>query len=150
MVEKPFTSTAAEADKVIAAAKKSGKVLTVFQNRRYDSDYRTLAKLVKQNAFGEVTEFQNHYDTDNPEWARWTAMELSPGGGMLYGLGTHSIDQTLLLFGQPKSVTGFVRALRKEARGSKLDDTFTVILQYEGEHKAVSYTHLTLPTKRIV
>jgi len=51
-------------------AKQSGKVLTVFQNRRYDSDFRTLKKLVDQKAFGEITDFENHYDTDNPPWLR--------------------------------------------------------------------------------
>lgn len=86
---------------------------------------------MKQNAFGKVTEFANHYDVDNPEWVRkWNNPDWVPGSGMLYGLGTHSIDQTLELFGLPKSVTCFTRALRMK---SKIDDTFTLILQYGGE-----------------
>lgn len=70
VVEKPFVSTVAEADHLIEVAKQSGKVLTVFQNRRYDSDFKTLKKLVDQKAFGEVTDFENHYDTNNPPWLR--------------------------------------------------------------------------------
>lgn len=70
VVEKPFTQSVAEADRLIEVAKQTGKILTVFQNRRYDSDFRTLKKLVDQKAFGEVTDFENHYDTDNPPWLR--------------------------------------------------------------------------------
>lgn len=103
-------------------------------DRRYDSDFRTLQDLVKSNAFGKITEFENHYDFDFPEWIKgWSSPDYIPGDGMLYGLGTHSIDQALQLFGLPKSVTGFTRSLR--GIESKTDDSFTVILQYEGEHK---------------
>ncbi|KAK1086137.1 hypothetical protein LTR48_003878 [Friedmanniomyces endolithicus] len=153
VVEKPFTTTSAECDHLIEVAKKSGKILTVFQNRRYDSDFLTLKKLFAEKAFGEVTEFQNHYDCDNPPWMRSTDMGWSPGNGMLFGLGTHSIDQTLLLFGKPKSVTGFTRALK--LRGSETDDTFTVILQYDGEQRDLVCTVKTtvispLPMERML
>ncbi|KAK1057234.1 hypothetical protein LTR33_013691 [Friedmanniomyces endolithicus] len=153
VVEKPFTTTSAECDHLIEVAKKSGKILTVFQNRRYDSDFLTLRKLFAEKAFGEVTEFQNHYDCDNPPWMRSTDMGWSPGNGMLFGLGTHSVDQTLLLFGKPKSVTGFTRALK--LRGSETDDTFTVILQYDGEQKDLVCTVKTtvispLPMERML
>lgn len=134
VIEKPFTITSAEADKLIALSKKQGKIATCFQNRRYDSDFRTLQHLMAQNAFGKVTEFENHYDMDNPEWVqKWTEPEYVPGEGMLYGIGTHSIDQTLLLFGLPKSVTAFTRVLRGKDRGA--DDAFTIILQYGGEQE---------------
>jgi len=113
--------------------------LTVFQNRRYDSDFRTLQRIISSNCLGPITEFQNHYDMDNPDWVRgWTSPEIVPGQGMLYGLGTHSLDQTLLLFGKPKSVTGFTRVLRKE--GGRADDSFTVVLQYGGERSELICT----------
>lgn len=134
VVEKPFTATSAEADALIRTSKETGKLLTVFQNRRYDSDFRTLQRVISSGCLGEITEFQNHYDMDNPDWVRgWTQKETVPGQGMLYGLGTHSLDQTLLFFGQPASVTGFTRALRSGE--GKADDSFTVVLQYEGEKK---------------
>jgi predicted dehydrogenase len=134
VVEKPFTATSAEADALIATSKETDKLLTVFQNRRYDSDFRTLQRVLSTGALGAITEFQN-YDMDDPEWVRgWTSETPVPGEGMLYGLGTHSLDQTLLLFGKPCSVTAFTRALRQ--RGAASDDTFTVVLQYEGEEKA--------------
>lgn len=132
MVEKPFTATSAEADALIATSKETGKLLTVFQNRRYDSDFRTLQHIVSSGCLGEIAEFQNHYDMDNPDWVRrWTSPDVVPGEGMLYGLGTHSLDQTLLLFGKPAKVTAFTRALRQ--KGVKSDDSFTVVLQYDGE-----------------
>lgn len=115
---------------MIKVSQETGKILTVFQNRRYDSDFLTLRSLVEQDAFGKVTEFANHYDIDFPPWAASSALERVPGGGMPYGLGTHSIDQTLLLFGKPESVTAFTRGLRE---GSKADDAFTIVLQYGGE-----------------
>ena len=133
VVEKPFTITSAEADKIIALAKKQGKILTCYQNRRYDSDFRTLKRFVREGAFGKITEFENHYDIDNPQWIqKWNSPDRIPGEGMMYGLGSHSIDQTLQLFGPPKSITALTRALRTE---SKTDDTFTIILQYGREQK---------------
>lgn len=133
VLEKAFTVTSAEADELVALAKERQVVLTGFQNRRYDSDFRTLRKLVDAGAFGKVTEFENHYDVDSPDWVRsWRDPGYVPGSGMLYGLGTHSIDQTLVLFGLPKSVTAFVRSLRME---SQTEDSFTIILQYDGARK---------------
>ncbi|GAB7327343.1 hypothetical protein MBLNU13_g11217t2 [Cladosporium sp. NU13] len=134
VVEKPFTTTSAEADALIKTSKETGKLLTVFQNRRYDSDFRTLQHVVSSGCLGEITEFQNHYDMDNPDWVQgWTSTDVIPGQGMLYGLGTHSLDQTLLLFGKPASVTAFTRVLRPKGGGA--DDSFTVVLQYGGERK---------------
>lgn len=135
--------TSAEADNLIALAKQKGKVLTVYQNRRYDSDFRTLQHLMSldPNPFGKITEFANHYDLDNPEWVqKWTSPELEPGEGMMYGLGTHSIDQTLLLFGLPTSVTAFLRVLRMEGAEQASDDSFTIILQYGGLQKDLIVT----------
>jgi predicted dehydrogenase len=83
VVEKPFTITSAESDHLIAIQKETGKVLSPFQNRRYDSDFRTLQKVLStQPGLGEITEFQNHYDVDNPEWVqKWTSPDLEPGEG---------------------------------------------------------------------
>jgi predicted dehydrogenase len=134
VVEKPFTTTSAEATALIKTSKETSKLLTVFQNRRYDSDFRTLQRIISSGCLGQITEFQNHYDMDNPDWVQnWTSTDVVPGQGMLYGLGTHSLDQTLLLFGKPASVTAFTRVLRE--KGGRADDSFTVVLQYGGERK---------------
>jgi len=139
VVEKPFTRTSVEADQVIAVAKENDKLLTVFQNRRWDGDFQTIQHLVRNGAFGKITEFENHYDMESPTWiSGWTAPEYTPGEGMMFGLGTHSIDQALELFGKPRSVTAFLRSLRGVE--SEIDDTFTIILQYDGEQKDLLVT----------
>lgn len=139
VVEKPFTSTSDAADKFMALARAKGKLLTVFQNRRWDSDFRTLRHLVSQGALGDIREAELHYDIPSPSWiAAWTQKEYSPGEGMLFALGSHTIDQALLLFGKPYSVTAFLRSNRGVP--SDIDDTFTIILQYSGAHNHLVVT----------
>ncbi|MCJ1397430.1 hypothetical protein MMC11_000623 [Xylographa trunciseda] len=139
VVEKPFTVTSKEADRLIATAEKTGKVLTCFQNRRYDGDFRTISHLISKNVFGKITECEIHYDADSPEWvSKWDSPGLIAGEGMLYGLGSHTLDQALLLFGKPKTVTAFLRTLR--GIPSETDDAFTVILQYDGNQKDLLVT----------
>ena len=91
---------------------------------------------LRPNPFGNITEFENHFDLDAPEWVtKSKTKEYIPGQGLLYGLGTHSIDQTLLLFGLPKSVTAFSRVLRMDDAPEAAEDSFTIILQYDGQYK---------------
>ncbi|KAH6888505.1 oxidoreductase [Thelonectria olida] len=130
VVEKPFTTSSEEADRLIAISKETGKLLTVFQNRRYDGDFMTLKHLLAKDALGTITEAEIHYDFENPSWLHFmSAKKYTPGDGMMFGLGSHSIDQALSLFGKPKSVTAFLRDLR--AADSEVEDTFTIILQYD-------------------
>lgn len=99
----------------------------------------TLRHLVNKNAFGTVTEFENHYDVNMPVWmVRNKTIEYTPGEGMTFGLGAHSIDQALVLFGKPASVTAFLRSVRGVE--SEIDDTFTILLQYSGEKKKLLVT----------
>lgn len=87
------------------------------------------------NSFGKITEFENHFDLDSPDWVlKWASVDYVPGEGLLCALGSHSIDQTLLLFGLPKSVTAFSRVLRMDGAGA-VEDSFTIILQYDGNKK---------------
>jgi predicted dehydrogenase len=138
-VEKAFTRTTEEADHLIALAKEKGKILTVFQNRRWDNDFLTLRHLISKDALGSIKELEIHYDVDFPFWMRgMNKKEYSPGDGMTFGLGSHTFDQALLLFGRPASVTGFLRVLRGVE--SETEDTFTALLQYEGEQKDLLVT----------
>jgi predicted dehydrogenase len=133
VVEKAFTRTSAEADHLIAVSKETGKILTCFQNRRWDSDFLTMRYLIENDAFGKITEFDNHYDIEFPTWINgWTAPKYSDGEGMLFGLGSHTIDQTLQLFGPPARITAFIRALR--GADSEIEDSFTVIMAYDGKN----------------
>jgi predicted dehydrogenase len=103
--------------------------VTDLPDRRYDSDFRTLQSLVDQNVFGQITEAEIHYDVDFPPWASGNpGPDFKPGGGLMFGIGCHVLDQALALFGQPTSVTGFYRSL---VHPSKSDNAFTIVLQYD-------------------
>ncbi|KAK4240454.1 hypothetical protein C8A03DRAFT_42067 [Achaetomium macrosporum] len=140
VVEKPFVPTSAEADRLIALAKEKGKILTVFHNRRFDSDFRTLHHLVSQGVLGDVLEADIHFDYPDPGWiSGWAGIKKHiPGEGMTFALGTHTLDQALYLFGRPASVTGFLRSNR--GIESEIDDTFTIILQYSGKQRNLLVT----------
>jgi predicted dehydrogenase len=138
-------TTTTEADELIALAHSKSLILTVYQNRRWDSEFRTLRHLTSPsvNALGELTDVTIHYDIPSPAWiSGWTERDYRPGEGMLFGLGSHSIDQALLLMGRPSKVTGWIRALRDgmpgDGRGSEVDDTFVVVLEYEGKATMVT------------
>lgn len=128
VVEKPFTVTSKEADELIDLANKQNKILTVHQNRRWDSDYLTIKKVLQEELLGNVVEYEAHFDrfrnTIKENWRE----ENIPGSGVLYDLGSHLIDQALCLFGTPKEVTGHMGIQRK---GGKVEDYFEVLLQYD-------------------
>lgn len=129
VVEKPFTPTSAEADELIRLAEKTGKKIFVFQNRRWDGDFKTVQQVVYHGYLGEILEFEAHFDrfAPGPRRKAWRDEPL-PAGGVLYDLGSHLIDQALVLFGLPHSVFADIRTLRK---GSQVDDCFEVNLYYE-------------------
>ena len=91
-------------------AKSAGKLLTVYQNRRWDSDFRTLQSVLP--SLGRVAEFETHFDRHKLESpTNWKAKPI-PGGGVIYDLGSHLIDQVLHLYGPPQKVTGFIYSQR--------------------------------------
>ncbi|KAJ5767005.1 oxidoreductase [Penicillium nucicola] len=145
IVDKPFASSAEEADKAIQLADQKGVIVTCFQNRRWDGDFQTLKKLMKENALGEINEAEIHYDFESPSWlSLMSEKEYTPGAGMAFGLGTHSLDQALVLFGRPSSITGFFRAQR--GIDSEVEDSFTIILQYTGTQQDLIVTVKTSVT----
>lgn len=128
LVDKPFTITSAEAAELIALAQQKEKVLTVFQNRRWDSDFKTVKKVVESGLLGDLVEYEVHYDRFRNFIREDTWKEEGlPGSGILFDLGTHLVDQALYLFGLPQAVTGDVRAQRK---GSSVPDNFEMVLHY--------------------
>ncbi|OBT85651.1 hypothetical protein VE02_05800 [Pseudogymnoascus sp. 03VT05] len=138
IIDKPFAESAEEADKIIALAEKKSLLLTCYQNRRWDGGFQTLRKLIKEDALGDIKEAEIHYDFESPSWVSQFPAKYTPGAGMAYGLGTHSIDQALVLFGLPKSVTGFFRVQR--GMESEVEDSFTIVLQYDGAQKELLVT----------
>ncbi len=128
VVDKPMCETAAEAEELLRAARVSGKVFSVFQNRRWDGDYRTVCEIVRQGLLGNLHEFESHFDRYKLKLKEgsWKE-EPGPGTGMLFDLGSHLIDQALALFGLPQRVFA---DLRSQRLGSRIDDHFEVILDY--------------------
>ncbi|KAK4696224.1 hypothetical protein P7C71_g1658, partial [Lecanoromycetidae sp. Uapishka_2] len=133
VVEKPFAPTSKEAQQLISIAKKHDRLLTVYQNRRWDTDYLTLSKLLKEGTLGRVVEFETHFDRHRPEApagkTTWKARPL-PGGGAAYDLGTHLIDQVVVAFGLPDRITGFVGSQR-ESNPEGIEDSCTILLHYD-------------------
>ncbi|OTA98326.1 hypothetical protein M426DRAFT_70035 [Hypoxylon sp. CI-4A] len=106
-VEKPFVPSSAEADTLINLAKEKGRLICVYQNRRWDSDFLTVQKLVATDkTLGRIVEFETHFDRFRLEKpTSWKgSLGMDQGGSALYDLGTHLIDQVYVLFGMPRSV----------------------------------------------
>lgn len=109
LVEKPFVPSSAEAATLVALARAKGRLLCVYQNRRWDSDFLTVRQLLADGALGDrIVELDTHFDryrAAKPAAASWKAsLELERGGTAVYDLGAHLVDQAYALFGAPKSV----------------------------------------------
>jgi predicted dehydrogenase len=127
VVDKPFTITVEEARHLAAVAKENDILLSVFQNRRWDSDFLTIQEAIQTDLTGRVVLFESRIDRYRPDVRdRWREVP-GPGAGLLYDLGPHLIDQTLLLFGIPDSVQA---TLAKQRRGARTDDFFQLVLRY--------------------
>jgi scyllo-inositol 2-dehydrogenase (NADP+) len=130
VIDKPFALSSEEAAELIQLARARGRVLSVFQNRRWDGDFLTVRKLVEADRLGRVVMFESHYDRYRqlPRLRAWRE-DGSVGGGVLVDLGSHLVDQALVLFGVPQAVWASVR---KERDGARSDDAFDVYLQHPG------------------
>jgi predicted dehydrogenase len=130
VIEKPFTNTVAEAEELMALAEKQNKKIAVYQNRRWDSDFRTVQKVLQQKLLGEIVEAEIHFDRYNEALSYKQHKETpGPGAGILPDLGPHLIDQALQLFGMPDAVFGDATNLRPI---SLVEDYIELILFYNG------------------
>ncbi|EGO61704.1 hypothetical protein NEUTE1DRAFT_59165 [Neurospora tetrasperma FGSC 2508] len=107
LVEKPFVPTSAQAEELAALAAEKKRVLCVYQNRRWDSDFLTVQKLIREGTLGRIVEFETHFDRFRLEKpTTWKGqLSMDQAGGVLYDLGTHLLDQVFVLFGMPTSVS---------------------------------------------
>lgn len=130
LVEKPFTITTADADELIALAKKQNKILSVHHNRRFDSGHNTVKKMITSGVLGKLVEIEMHYDRFRRELrpGAWREKPM-PGSGILYDLGAHLIDGALELFGTPETVTCMMLTQRP---GLEVEDNFEIIMNYPG------------------
>jgi predicted dehydrogenase len=130
VVDKPFTSTSTDARQLIDASAAANVPLTVFQNRRWDSDFRTLQALLAAGALGDIVRFESRYERYRPTvntdaWREHAAPQEA--GGLLFDLGAHLIDQALVLLGDPVSVYAESDARRP---GAQVDDDTFVALRF--------------------
>jgi len=128
IVEKAFTTNVEEAVELKAIAEKQGKKIAVFQNRRWDSDFKTVQKIIKEVGLGSIVEAEFHFDRYNPVLSPKQHKEIKrPGAGLLMDLGPHLIDQAICLFGMPTAVFADIRITRER---SEVDDWIDILLFY--------------------
>jgi scyllo-inositol 2-dehydrogenase (NADP+) len=128
VVDKPFTTTSREAQELDELARAEGRLLSVYQNRRWDGDFLTVRRLIDSGTLGRLALFESHYDRyrlarrpgawrENP----------GPGSGVLFDIGSHLVDQALVLFGMPETIVADVRIERDDAVA---DDAFDILMRY--------------------
>jgi scyllo-inositol 2-dehydrogenase (NADP+) len=132
VVDKPLAMTSGEAAELISHAERASTLLTVFQNRRWDSDQLTLARLLAEDRLGTVVRYESRFERWRPSasaeaWRDTSSPEL--GGGQLLDLGSHLVDQALVLFGPVTHVYGEVEAVRGAAGD---DDAFLALRHAQG------------------
>jgi predicted dehydrogenase len=128
IVEKPFVVTVEEGEALIAIAEKNRRLLSVYHNRRNDSDFKTVSKILSQNLLGRIVETEIHFDRYNIQLSAKKHKESdAPGTGVLFDLGSHLIDEALQLFGWPDAVFADIRTIRTV---SIIDDYFELLLYY--------------------
>lgn len=127
VVDKPCTVTLAQTQTLLALAREKGRILTVFQNRRWDADFLGLQQVLVSGELGRITHFESHFDRFRPAVPdRWREKNL-PGSGLWYDLGAHLVDQALVLFGAPHDL---LLDLGVQRDGAQVNDYFHAILRY--------------------
>jgi scyllo-inositol 2-dehydrogenase (NADP+) len=135
VVDKPFTTTLKEAASLVRLAKATGRLITVYQNRRYDGDFQAIRRLAEAGTLGRVVRFETAYDRYRPQLKPGAWRETTrPGSGILFDIAPHLIDHALVLFGLPEAVTADVRIERENAVA---DDAFDITLHYSNGMRAV-------------
>jgi predicted dehydrogenase len=128
VVDKPFTITVEDAEALTALARRKGRLLSVFHNRRWDADFMAIRQLLAEDRLGAIVRVESRFDRFRPEVQdRWRERD-EPGAGVWFDLGPHLIDQALQLFGPPLAITCDLQAQR---RGATAPDYAHAVLRYE-------------------
>lgn len=146
VVDKPLANTAAEAEALVEQAERAGVLLTVFQNRRWDTDQLTLRRLIEEDALGGIIRFESRFERWRPEadLSKWREHEPpDQGGGSLLDLGSHLVDQALVLFGAVEHVYAEVAA----RRGGPADDDVFIALRHTSG--TISHLHASAVTPSV-
>jgi scyllo-inositol 2-dehydrogenase (NADP+) len=140
VLDKPFVATSEEARQLIDLARARSRMLSVYQNCRWDGDFMTLQQVLASNELGRLVTFESRYDRYRPgaRTKPWQEKTL-PGNGVLHDLGAHLVDQALVLFGTPETIFADIRLERDLA---VVNDAFTVYLYYPRLRVVLSSTML--------
>jgi predicted dehydrogenase len=140
VVEKPFTKTSEDARTLIDLAKQNGVTMTVYQNRRLDSGYLTVKKVLDNKLLGRLVEYESHYDRyrNYIQEGSWKE-DGDERTGVLFNLGSHMVDQTLTLFGVPEAITAHLDILRTNGRTT---DNYDLKLHYKGFNATLRCSYL--------
>jgi predicted dehydrogenase len=135
VIDKPFTLTSTEAADLIHIARQRNLLLTAYQNRRWDGDFQTIRQVIASGDLGRLVSVESHFDRFRPDPRRDVWRESGgPGGGILFDLGPHLIDQAMNLFGPPDALSASVRVERDAA---VVDDAFDLQLTYDRQRLTV-------------
>ena len=143
LVEKPFTQTVEQAEELFALAKEKGLFLQCYQNRRYDSDFLTVQKVIESGVLGDLTELEMHFDYFRPEVPQ-AVHEFSRADSFVYSHACHTLDQVISLFGKPDDVHYDVRQLLGSGR---MNDYFDIDLYYGGLKVAVKSSYFRIKAR---
>jgi predicted dehydrogenase len=145
VVDKPVAASVAQAETIFAASRRTGKLFTVFQNRRWDNDFLTLRKLLDGGLLGRITRFESRYERWRPvpRADAWRERgDPEDGGGLLLDLGSHVVDQSMQLFGLPSEVYAEVE---KRRDGVAVDDDTFIALRFPGGVRAHLWVSAVAP-----
>lgn len=131
VVDKPFAPTLRQSEELVRLAAKHERLITVYQDRRWDGDFGTIKNLIGSGKLGKIVEYECRYDRfrPQPKANAWRERADQPAAGVLFDLGPHVIDQALVLFGEPETITASAFCQRET---SQVDDSFDVCMEYPG------------------
>jgi scyllo-inositol 2-dehydrogenase (NADP+) len=138
VVDKPIAMDVAEAERLIDAAERAGRILSVYQNRRWDGDFLTVRSLIDDGALGAIDSLESRFERWAPVGDDWREL-ADEAGGPHRDLGAHLVDQSLLLFGPARSV--FARMDRRRT-GSRVEDSVFVAIDHADGVRSRLWTSL--------
>ena len=146
VVDKPMATETVDAERLLVVSNETGALLTVFHNRRWDNDFRTVRRVVNDERCGQTLRFESRYERFRPtaRTGAWReGADPRDGGGLLFDLGSHIIDQALQLFGEPAAV--YCEAEHRRAGVEVDDDTFVSLTFGNGVIAHLWMSAVTVP-----
>jgi predicted dehydrogenase len=138
VTDKPIATDPADAERLVEAAERFGRVLTVYQNRRFDGDFLTVRSLIDAGTLGPIDSLESRFEIRVPHSAAWRE-DAAEAAGPHRDLGAHLVDQAMLLFGPAVRVFG---QLDRRRPGSAIDDSAFVAIEHPGGERSRLWTSL--------